>query len=313
VAPASSRKAFAAMRRYAKYGSCWAPGDFEARRFAPENCCHRPFLDVDIVVVGLVRAAVLSLAGLLSVHPEIVTSPVEHDVLTNLAPVDEEHIFEFNMFVRMLRASKPGSKLVAFVYPWMMMSQLRMFRLAQVPNVKVVVALHEPTSWLAHVYNDDLARCSRACDALPTVEQFLLRGTVPNSEWTVGHGHSLPEILHGYVHLQFPLSSVAYVDSGMLEHHSEDGLTTLGSLLHFFGVADQQLDTGALELHLGRSLRDREGPKAPAAACQGPRGVREWVNSLFSRARRRLRARLANYSRAGSFVAVAGGLFRGPC
>lgn len=295
----AARTEWAAAQRAIRR-ECWPSFGFGQETdiaFNPSSCCHRPFLDVDVVVVGLAKAATYSLMRILGRHPEIASVEVpESDALTSVNELKAYDVSIYNFWARTMRNAKPASRLLAIKHPMMVYNQKRMWRLAQTPNVKVVAILREPTDWLASMYNFFMEDCLRndtvrtfdslkfsnlCCKDIRRIRAFeyqcaakFTADEIPRFWEDVVHGgKSFSTMKIGFLHGRytrtlrkniqniFAFRNMAFLDVGLLAGERSLAVQELQRLARFLG-ASQPYDEKVLYGVLDEVAQTRGGHEA---------------------------------------------------
>lgn len=343
------------VRNLADRHACWPhPSGSPWNLFFQANeCCNRPFLDVNIAVVGVAKAATFSLMKLLDGHPEIAAPALEDDALAGESSIGAHDVMLYNLWAQRLRASKPDlpARLVAVKHPLLMYNQRRLWRLAQIPGLKVVVILREPTDWLASMYNFfvedclrnetvrtvDALRFSNLCckanrrvqavnvlceeryswDEIPSFWEDVVGRGLEFSVAGIGRHHGLFHQYLDSLELFFEPSSVALLDFSLLadEPAAEAALQQLAGFLG----ARRPFEASELRAALREVAASRGGHEAHRVSfervrvCGASAPAREDVNAVYAEARRELNSSLEAWRRAGAFVATSEALVSPPC
>lgn len=351
-----ARAEWAAALRFQRR-ECWPSFGFGQDTdiaFNPSNCCHRPFLDVDVAVVGIAKAATYSLMRILGRHPEMaaVEEP-ETDALTSVDRLQSHDVSLFNFWARQVRKRRPGSRILAIKHPMMVYNQQRMWRLAQIPQVKVVTILREPTEWLASMYNYFLEDCLRnetfrtfdslkfsnlCCksrkrvrffeyyceekfreDEVPRFWEDVVDGGESFSTLKIDLSHGkFTRLLRKNIQNIFPMENMAFLDVGLLAGDRAVAVQELQRLTRFLGALRPYEDEVLHEI-LDEVARTRGGHEAHrvkfdrVGICKGSARDRARAQIVYESARRELADHLKAWEEAGSFVAVSPALFQQPC
>lgn len=142
-----------------------------ASKFNTDECSFRPVLDVDIVAAGMAEAGTWSLLTVLGAHPDMVAADIEIDAHAASNRINPLDVAIWNYWALQLRASKPGSSLLAIKFPEAHGRPEETWRIAQIPNLKVLVMLLEPTARLASAYSFFIEDCLRQGTLTPGVSR----------------------------------------------------------------------------------------------------------------------------------------------
>lgn len=155
------RRVKAWQRNSSRDLGCWPKSVELAQFYNPIQCCYRAATAVHAVIVGFAKASTSAMQQILSEHAEVITDTgVEDDLLTlTEEPLSLDLVRRSNEQLEKLQRSKPGSRIRIVKSPMLVFNSQAMWRLSQVPGVKVVLMLREPTRWLLSLYNQFLSDC----------------------------------------------------------------------------------------------------------------------------------------------------------
>lgn len=328
------------------------PSHTTASHFNAEECCFRPFLDVDIVVAGVAKAGTNTIMHVLGAHPDIVAvSDREMDAYALVNRITPMEVAVWNYWARHKRASKPGARLLAIKCPILVFDQKKMWRIAQIPHVKVLVMLREPTSWLASAYNYFLEDCHRQGE---TAKQYqfssppsgicCLDGGSPLRPCRRMRADAAPRFWQDVVDKRQPFSRagfsraaanfsealetsmadifdprlVSFVDLAALSLPPDEAVEFLQRLGSSLG-ATRRFEEQALRRVLQETSETLGGhmkirlnfPRT--SLCDGSVVTPAFANDVLAPMRASLWRYLSDRKLAGSFVGVTAALFSGPC